>query len=53
MDGFEGKRCVVNGRGKPYLITQACGNKRFAALWPLRGSRHTESPTRRAKAAER
>ena len=28
---------------------KACGNKRFTALWPLRGSRHTESPTRARK----
>ena len=29
MDGFEGEKGVANGRGKPNLITQTCGNKRF------------------------
>ena len=29
MDGFKWGECVVNGRGKPYRITQACGNGRF------------------------
>ena len=33
--------CVPFHRGKLPRITQACGNKRLAALWPLRGSKHT------------
>ena len=44
--------CVPFHRGKLPRITQACGNERLAALWPLRGSKHTESPTRRRKAAD-
>ena len=52
MDGLEGKRCVVNGRGKLPRISQACGNRRFTISGRFEKWGAWEGPGRPTEAAD-